>query len=132
MHSDKGANVYETPDRVSIDLRRFQANDLPEFSKEDLAEARQELMEELLAGERVAGVDLFALLQSEFDQRLDHSVERLAYHFAGIGNLSTDDRAERCERISEWMGKLVAEYLDEHDEIIQERAADIAAQRLED
>jgi hypothetical protein len=103
-----------------------------EYSAEDLKEAREDLLEKLLAGDKFGRTDLELILEDEI-QRNYASMRRSLYeHFAGIGNDSHVDEYDRASRAGEWMKRLVEAYLDANPDLIEERAAEIAAERLED
>ena len=102
----------------------------PEYSPADLKEAREELAEKLLAGDRVDGSDLESLIDYEIDRNYAAFLRSLYEHFAGIGSCFSS--AERCLAGDEWMLRLIDMHLDMDDEPVQERAAKIRADRDED
>lgn len=116
------------PCRVSLDELAHDKG-VQEYSEEDLRDAREELEEKLLAGERVFRIDLETLLEGEFDRNFSSCIRSLYEHFAGIGDCVPQ---ERCLAGNDWMTQLVSAHLDAHPEVIEERAIEIAAARLED
>lgn len=103
-----------------------------EYSAEDLKDAREELIEKLLAGDKVGHVDLEGLIDYEADTNRAAFVRNLYEHFAGIGSDSRTGDYDRCMKAGEWMQRLVEAHLDAHPEVVEERAAEIAAMKLED
>lgn len=102
----------------------------PEYSPQDLKEAREDLAEKLLAGDRIGGVDLESLIDYEIDRNYAAFLRSLYEHFAGIA--SCEDSAGKCLDGDRLMAALVDKHLDAHQDLIEERAAEIAADRLED
>ena len=122
-----------TPDRVSADLRACEsANDKPEFTAEELAEAREEVREELAAGERIGKLDLEAILDYELDRNYAATLRNLYEHFAGIGNMGAGGSYDHNQRAGDWMLRLIDYHLEMDDEPVRERAAKIRADRDED
>ena len=114
------------PDRISATPRA----DKPEFTAAELAEAREEVREELAAGERIGKLDLEAILDYELDRNYAATLRSLYEHFAGIA--SCGDSAGRCLDADAWMLRLIDQHLDMDDEPVRERAEKIAAERAED
>lgn len=102
----------------------------PEYSPADLKEARADLSEKLLAGDRIGGVDLESLIDYEIDRNYAAFLRSLYEHFAGIASCS--DSAGKCLDGDRLMAALVDRHLDANPDLIEERAAEIAAERLED
>ena len=124
-------NRQDIPCRVSADLLAYEsANDKPEFTAQELAEARAEVREELAAGERIGKLDLEAILDHELDRNYAATLRSLYEHFAGIA--SCECSATRCLNADEWMLRLIDMHLEMDDEPVQERAAKIRADRDED
>ena len=113
---------------------RLSDNGIEEFSAEDLRDARLEIEEELAAGKRIGTFDLEAIIEVELNRNYDATIRNLYEHFAGIGTDGGSAEYDRCMRAGEWMLRLIRQQLDTPDgaEIIEERAAQIAADRLED
>ena len=111
---------------------RISDVDAPEFSQEDLKDAREELTEKLLAGDKVGGIDLEALFENEVQNNYLAFLRNLYEHFAGIGNDSRVDEYDRAAKAAECMKRLVEAHLDAHPDVVEEHAAEIAAQKLED
>ena len=107
---------------------RLADNDIGEFSKADLRDAQLEIEEELVAGERVGKLDLEAVLDEELNRNYAATLRNLYEHFAGIASCGCS--AERCLNADAWMLRLVRSHITE--EMVEERAAKIAADRLED
>lgn len=122
-------------DRVSIDTAAFlRSQDGPtEWSAEELARAREELVDELLAGDKVGDVqkvDLETILDAAIDSNPAGMARNLYEHLANIGGIR--DHGEHCQKASAWMRQLIESYVDAHDDLISDRAADNENARKED
>lgn len=102
-----------------------------EHTPEDLKEAREELAEKLLAGDKVGRVDLETLLDTELNDNYAATLRNLYEHFAGIGNGGRGDEYDRSMRAGQWMQRLVEAHLDANPDVVEERATKIAGERLE-
>lgn len=102
---------------------------MQEYTAQDFADAREDLTEKFLAGDRIGRIDLEALLDQELNDNYAATLRSLYEHFANIGNC---DDTDVCSGAHDWMTRLVKAYLNRNPDLIEERAAEIAAERLED
>lgn len=106
---------------------------MPEWSVEELARAREEVIEEILEGKKVEGTDLESVLDAAIESNPANMVRSLYEHFANIGNLGDlYANLERCRNAAQWMQVLVESYVDAHDDLISDRAADNHNERQRD
>lgn len=121
-----------TPCRVTADLRAYEAAQLPEFTDEELADAKDELCWEILEGKTRGGFDLAACLDCEFNSDgYTGTVSDLAALMVGEHGLSGPEQtvATACA-VHDLAYRIVAKHLPES--AISDRAASIRADREED
>lgn len=114
------------PCRVSIDELAHDQG-VQEFSAKDLADAREELVDLLLAGNSFHGADLEGIIDAELDRNYAATLRSLYEHFANIGGKNGSDC---CMEADKWMRRLVEAHVDTG--LIEEMAEKIAADKLED
>lgn len=94
-----------------------------------LEQARDDLSEKLREGEKVGGLDLWALIESEVNNNdrwrifLDEITTVL-----GAEQMDAHLRAGEANKVRDG---LIERYLDSHPELIEERAAEILAEEAE-
>ena len=110
--------------RVSADLDRHlseQERNTP--SDAEIASARREIIEEVLAGERVGKMlDLAVIIEAEINDNYARTIRSLYEHFAGIDHLDDIDRLLRCDAANDWMTRLVEAAVTEDCDEVHDRA----------
>lgn len=118
--------AYEIPCRVSADLRIYEASQRPEFTQEELDEARDELVDALLGGHTCHGWNLEACLDCEMNEN-----EKFVRELAAFGRLTRCVDAPCLPAdFGKWCEEIVARHLPE--QAIEDRAAQIRADKAED
>ena len=110
-------------DRVNVDTNRYHAEQERTTPTEaEIADARREIIEEVLAGERVGKLDLETIIEAEIQRNYAATLRSLYEHFAGIGNDGRTDEYDRCMKAGEWMTRLVEAAVTEDCDEVAERA----------
>lgn len=92
-------------------------------------QAEEEITEKLLEGKQVDRYDFAGILDSEMDRGTRVMAEEVAGHITGILDVGMDEHThvERRKALELWARSLIESFLDSHPELIEERAAEIAA-----
>lgn len=93
-----------------------------------LDQAREEIIENLLAGKEAVGVTFEALLDCELDSNVRSTVGELAGHLCSILDFGRDEHVhgERRAKLRFWMLGIVERWVESHPEKVRERAEEIA------
>lgn len=121
-----------TPCRVSADLRSYEASQKREFTEAELADAKDELVWEILMGKSCGGFDLAACLDCEFNgDGYSSTVNDLAALMIGEHGLGGPELtvATACA-VHDLAYRVVAKHLPAN--VIEERAAKNEADKKED
>jgi len=105
-------------------------SDQPSFDLEPyMAQAREDLIDAILQGTRFCGLTFEDILDGEIDKNMRMMVADLAQYLCNIVAWARDEytHSERRDSLEKWMRGMVERYMDAHQELIEERAVEIAA-----
>lgn len=122
------------PSAMPADLaERLSDQGVEEHSAADLKEAREDLIEKLFAGKRIGlpSLGLDALLESEIENSPASAIEELASFLRGSTVGGDYARLELCDRMEAFATRICDAHLDANPDVVEERATEIAGERLE-
>ncbi len=113
LHARRQGDLADAADRIT---------------KDDLAHAREDLIEKLFDGKRIGipALGLDALLEAEYEKASASTIEELASFLRGSTVGGDYARMELCERMEAFATRLCEAHLDAHPDLIEERAQEIA------